>query len=97
MTRPLPGDPLAPLRAAFGEAAVSVYPGEDTIPRDTLLAGAQGADAVLALITERIDAAFFAAPGRNCGSWQMWPWAMTHRCARGNAPGALRSPILRAC
>lgn len=63
VTRPLPGEPLAPLRAAYGDEAVSFYPGEDTIPREALLAGAHGADAVLSLITERIDAAFFDAAG----------------------------------
>lgn len=63
VTRPLPGLPLTPLQSAFGDDAIHVYPGEDSIPRADLLAGARNADAVLSLITERIDAEFFEAAG----------------------------------
>ena len=65
VTRELPGVALPLLREAFGEAAIEVYRGEGPIPRAELLAGVKGADAILAILTERIDGELLdvAGPG----------------------------------
>jgi len=65
VTRELPGVALPLLREAFGEAAIEVYGGEGPIPRAELLAGVKGADAILAILTERIDGELLdtAGPG----------------------------------
>jgi glyoxylate reductase len=61
VTRELPGDGLDRLRQT---ADVVVWPGIDPPPREALLAGISGADGLLSLLTDRIDAALFeATPG----------------------------------
>jgi glyoxylate reductase len=53
VTRQLPGDGL---RRLTPEAEVSVWPDEMPPPRDELLRGVRGADAIISLLTDRIDA-----------------------------------------
>jgi glyoxylate reductase len=60
-TRPLPGDGLARLAA---EVDLEVWPGPGAPPREALLAGAARAEGLLCLLTDRIDAALFAAAQR---------------------------------
>jgi glyoxylate reductase len=62
VTRPLPGDALARLAAAGHE--VHVHPGPLPPTRDELLAGVAGADGLLCLLTEAIDADLIAAAPR---------------------------------
>lgn len=61
VTRELPSAALDPLAEA---AAVRVWPGELPPPPDVLLAEAADADALLTLLTDRIDAAIIAAAPR---------------------------------
>jgi glyoxylate reductase len=61
ITRELPSAALDPLREA---AAVSIWPGELPPPPDVLLAEAADADALLTLLTDRIDARIMAAAPR---------------------------------
>jgi len=63
VTRELPGVAMPLLREAFGDAAIEVYRGEGPIPRAELLAGVKGADAILAILTERIDGELLDAAG----------------------------------
>jgi glyoxylate reductase len=61
VTRDLPGAGLERLR---GITDVEVWPGIDPPPREALLAGAAGADALLSLLTDRVDVELLdAAPG----------------------------------
>ena len=61
VTRQLPGDGL---RRLARRAKVSVWPDELPPPRDELLGGVRGADALICLLTDRIDAEVMdAAPG----------------------------------
>jgi glyoxylate reductase len=60
-TFPLPPDAMALLRRV---ARVRTYAGRQPISRRALLAGARGADGVLCLLTERVDAALLAAAPR---------------------------------
>jgi len=55
VTRPLPGPAVNDLKAAFGQDAVEVFPGAEPIPRALFLERIHGADALLCLLTERID------------------------------------------
>ena len=61
VTRELPSAALEPLREA---AAVRVWPGELPPPPDVLLTEATDADALLTLLTDRVDAAVMAAAPR---------------------------------
>lgn len=63
VARQLPGEAIPRLRAAFGEEHVNVYDSESTIPRDLLLQRVRGADAILSLLTERIDAELLDTAG----------------------------------
>ena len=61
VTRRIPDEGLDLLRAACD---VELWEGELPPPREALLDGVAGADALLALLTDRVDAAVFdAAPG----------------------------------
>lgn len=63
VTRELPGAALSHLREAFGDAAVQVYAGEGPVPRAELLGAVRGVDAILAILTERIDGELLDAAG----------------------------------
>lgn len=56
VTRRVPGDAIPQLRTAFGEEALDVFDSESAIPRDEFLRRARGVEAILAILTERIDA-----------------------------------------
>jgi len=58
VTRAIPGDALDLLRAS---CAVSVWPGEEPPPYETLRREAHDADGLLCLLTDRIDAALMDA------------------------------------
>lgn len=60
ITRPIPGKALDTLKA---QHEVIVWPGECAIPRDDLLAGVKGADAIISLVTDRIDAEVLGTAG----------------------------------
>lgn len=55
VTRTIPAAGLD-LLTSRADLDVVVHPGEDAISRDALLAGVKGADAVLSILTEKIDA-----------------------------------------
>ncbi len=61
ITRRLPEAGLAPLRDA--DIEIDMRAADDPIDREGLLAGATGADAVITLLTDRVDAAFLSAAG----------------------------------
>ena len=61
VTRSLPGGALDRLRTSHD---VRVWPGEDPPPRAELLDGAREADALLALLTDRVDAELIDAAPR---------------------------------
>ncbi len=63
VTRELPGAALPILRSESAISEVLVYGGEGPVPRGELLEAVRGVDAVLAILTERIDAEFFEAAG----------------------------------
>lgn len=63
ITRQLPGDAVARIKETFGEAEVDLWDSDEPIPREELLARARGKEAVLALLTERIDGEFLDAAG----------------------------------
>lgn len=63
VTRMLPGIAPGLLQEAFGPENVTFYPMEGPVPRTELLESVQGVDAVLAILTERIDAEFLDAAG----------------------------------
>lgn len=60
VTRPVPGNAIPMLEAV---ARVEVYPGEAPVPRAALLEAVRGADALLSLLTERVDAELLDAAG----------------------------------
>lgn len=60
ITRPIPGKALNELKA---QHEVIVWPGECAIPRDDLLAGVKGTDAIISLVTDRIDTEVLDAAG----------------------------------
>ncbi|HTM69072.1 MAG TPA: D-glycerate dehydrogenase [Candidatus Binatia bacterium] len=62
VTRPIPAAGLDLLKAR-PDLIVDVYPGEEAIPRDELLKGVKGADAILSILTEKIDAELLDAAG----------------------------------
>lgn len=63
VTRELPGIAPGLLRDAFGAEHVSFYPGDFPIPRTELLDAVRGVDAILAILTERIDGELLDAAG----------------------------------
>lgn len=63
ITRKLPGTAASQLREAFGADAVGMYDSEGTIPRDVLLREVQGAEAILAILTEKVNAELLDAAG----------------------------------
>lgn len=63
VTRQIPGEAINQLRAAFGDDAVGVYESESTIPRDVLLREVAGAEAILAILSEKIDGELLDAAG----------------------------------
>lgn len=63
VTREVPGDALPLLQAEPVISEVAVYRGEGPIPRDELLLSVRGVDAVLSILTERIDAELLDAAG----------------------------------
>ncbi len=63
VTRRVPGNSLPCLIETFGEQALDVYDSESAIPREEFLRRAQGAEAILAILSERIDAEFLDAAG----------------------------------
>ncbi len=63
VTRRIPERGLNLLYDAFGEEYVYVAPQDDAIARDALLQGVRGADALLPILTERIDAEVLDAAG----------------------------------
>ncbi len=65
VTRIIPERGLDILRAAFGDASVIVTPQEGPIARAELLEAVRGADALLPMLTDRIDAELLDAAGPN--------------------------------
>ena len=63
VTRRPPDSAVTLLNAAFGAENVTVYPEDQPIPREVLLDAVQGADAVLSMLTEAMDAKVFDAAG----------------------------------
>ncbi len=62
VTRQIPGRALEELRRTH---EVVVYPGPGKMPRDKLLEGVRGVEAILAILTEKIDAEVLEAAGPN--------------------------------
>jgi glyoxylate reductase len=60
VTRPIMGEPLARLRE---RCEVTVHENEFGIPRDELLEVVAGRDAIVTMLTEKVDAEFLAAAG----------------------------------
>ena len=56
VTRPIPESGIQLLEDAFGGGAVAVSPHDRPITREELLDGVRGADALLAILTDKIDA-----------------------------------------
>lgn len=63
VTRRLADSALQLLYDAVGEDAVAVYPRDLVIQRDELLASVRGVEAILSILTERIDAEVMDAAG----------------------------------
>ena len=63
VTRIIPERGLNVLREAFGGEAVTVAPRDEAISREDLIAGVRGVDALLCILTERIDAEVMEAAG----------------------------------
>lgn len=63
VTRRPPESAIALLNGAFGAKNVTVYPEDQPIPRAILLEEVKGADAVLSMLTEAMDAEVFDAAG----------------------------------
>ncbi|HNR33043.1 MAG TPA: D-glycerate dehydrogenase [Candidatus Hydrogenedentes bacterium] len=61
--RRLPESALAVLTDAFGEREVAVYPEDRVIPREDLLAAVRGVEALLPILTDRMDAEVMDAAG----------------------------------
>ena len=63
VTRAIPQAGVQRLAEAFGREAVRVWDHDRPNPRENLLEGVQGADAILAILTERIDGEVMDAAG----------------------------------
>ncbi|MFP4500085.1 MAG: 2-hydroxyacid dehydrogenase [Candidatus Hydrogenedentota bacterium] len=61
--RALPASAIQMLRDAFGEPAVEVFPEDRPMQRSELLAAVSGRDALLPILTERVDAEVMDAAG----------------------------------
>ena len=61
VTRPIPGKAFEKLEKAH---EVTVYPGPGKIPRDKFLSGVKGVEAILSILTEKVDAQVFEAAGK---------------------------------
>lgn len=61
VTRPIPGKAFSKL---VEKHQVEVFPGPGKIPRDKLLKGVKGAEAVLSILTEKIDKEVFDGAGK---------------------------------
>lgn len=95
VARRIPEAGLDPLRAV---ASVDVWPGELPPPREALLAGVRGADAILTLLTDRVDAELLEAAGPGLRVVSNYAVGFDNvdvaECTRrgipvGNTPGAL--------
>ncbi|MBI2432700.1 MAG: D-glycerate dehydrogenase [Candidatus Hydrogenedentes bacterium] len=63
ITRPIPVSAVRLLEETFGKDAVRMWPEDTIIPRQKLLQNVAGVDAILAILTERIDDELFDAAG----------------------------------
>jgi glyoxylate reductase len=63
VTRMIPSLGVDALEREFGAENVSVFKGDRPINRDELIAGVTGRDALLPMLTDRVDAAVMAAAG----------------------------------
>ncbi|MCL4691184.1 MAG: D-glycerate dehydrogenase [Candidatus Hydrogenedentes bacterium] len=63
VARRIPDAGLNLLYDAFGKENVAIYPEDRVIPRDALLSGVKGMDAILPILTDRIDGEVMAAAG----------------------------------
>lgn len=63
VSRQIPDAGLNLLYDAFGRDSVDVFPHDRIIGRDEFLAGVKGADAILPILTERVDAEVMDAAG----------------------------------
>jgi glyoxylate reductase len=61
--RQVPDPGLQVLYDAFGEESVTIYPVDEIIPRDKLLEGVKGVDALLPILTDRVDGEVLDAAG----------------------------------
>lgn len=61
ITRPIPNEGIKMLETKGYK--LSIYPKDEIIPRDKLLKGVVGVDAILSILTDRIDAELFDAAG----------------------------------
>jgi hypothetical protein len=61
VTRPIMDEPLARLRQ---RCDVTVHENDFGIPREELLEVVKGRDAIVTMLTEKVDAEFLAAAGR---------------------------------
>jgi len=63
VTRKIPEAGLTILHEAFGEDSVDVYPADAITPREKVLEGVRGADAVFSILTEVMDGEVMDAAG----------------------------------
>jgi len=63
ITRHIPEGATAVLIQALGAESVSVWEGAEVIPREILLERVRGVDAILSILTERVDAELLEAAG----------------------------------
>ncbi|MCC6490011.1 MAG: D-glycerate dehydrogenase [Candidatus Hydrogenedentes bacterium] len=63
VARQIPDPGMNLLYDAFGKDSVTVYPADEVIPRAELLVGVKGVDALLPILTDRIDAEVMDAAG----------------------------------
>ncbi len=63
VARRIPDKGLNLLYETFGKDAVTVYPEDQVIPREALLAAVKGVDALLPILTDRIDGEVLDAAG----------------------------------
>lgn len=66
VTRRPPESAVALLHEAFGPENVTIFPEDRPIPRAVLLEGVKGADAILSMLTEAMNAENCDAVARCC-------------------------------